>query len=189
MRPFFIAALPRSRTAWLANYLTCGDMVCLHDAWRECGTAAELRARFDRTGANFCGCSDPMNVMMREEIDAEFPGAAWILVFREAREVMRSVRNLEPCRNYSNVATLEWERELLRCADRPHCMTIRFDKINTSTARNIARFVGSDDFDSGKERDAMLDRFNVQIHKPILEREIMVVQESVRNHQEELCQR
>lgn len=31
-KQFFITGLPRSRTAWLANFLSTGDVICLHEA-------------------------------------------------------------------------------------------------------------------------------------------------------------
>lgn len=31
IKPFVIVSLPRSRTAWLATYLTHGDVTCFHD--------------------------------------------------------------------------------------------------------------------------------------------------------------
>ena len=31
-KSFFITGLPRSRTAWLANYFTTGSVLCLHEA-------------------------------------------------------------------------------------------------------------------------------------------------------------
>lgn len=39
--PFLIVGLPRSRTAWLAAFLTDGDTVCHHELIRQCANVAE----------------------------------------------------------------------------------------------------------------------------------------------------
>ena len=42
--PFVIFALPRSRTAWLARFLTYGDWSCGHEELRHCRTLRDVRA-------------------------------------------------------------------------------------------------------------------------------------------------
>lgn len=44
MRPFIVYALPRSRTAWLARFLTYGDWVCGHDELRHCRTLDDVKS-------------------------------------------------------------------------------------------------------------------------------------------------
>ena len=42
---FFITGLPRSRTAWLANWFTYGHTFCFHEACRKVGKIEELKDR------------------------------------------------------------------------------------------------------------------------------------------------
>jgi len=46
MRPFVIFALPRSRTAWLARYLTYGPWHCGHDELRHCRSLDDVTSWF-----------------------------------------------------------------------------------------------------------------------------------------------
>src|SRR5580700_9385789 len=43
--PFIIMGLPRSRTAWLAAFLTDGDVHCHHELMRMCQTPSEYPAK------------------------------------------------------------------------------------------------------------------------------------------------
>jgi hypothetical protein len=42
MKPFIILALPRSMTAWLANWFTYGNSICYHEGNRHYGTIENL---------------------------------------------------------------------------------------------------------------------------------------------------
>jgi len=42
---FFVAGLPRSRTAWLANFLTCGERFCFHEALNGCDSIEQYRQK------------------------------------------------------------------------------------------------------------------------------------------------
>ena len=44
MRPFVVFALPRSRSAWLARFLTYGDWLCGHDELRHCRSLEDVSA-------------------------------------------------------------------------------------------------------------------------------------------------
>lgn len=44
MPPFVVFALPRSRTAWLARFLTYGDWLCGHDELRHCSSLDDVSA-------------------------------------------------------------------------------------------------------------------------------------------------
>lgn len=67
---FFIAGLPRSRTAWLANWFTADGADCAHDAWRECTTPAEIRQQMP--DVRWAGTSDSLNGPRYERLVAEF---------------------------------------------------------------------------------------------------------------------
>jgi len=56
MSNFLILGLPRSRTAWLANFLTYGDIACSHEGLNGCRTLLEYKGQFkDNSGDSNTG--------------------------------------------------------------------------------------------------------------------------------------
>lgn len=88
MRTFFICALPRSRTSWLANFLTWGPAFCFHEPVVGMSSVRELRALFESTGRELVGSSDCGNLYIADQLKAEFPGCQFVTVHR----------NLDECR-------------------------------------------------------------------------------------------
>jgi len=96
---FFVLGLPRSRTAWLANWLTTDCSLCMHDAWRFANTAPELRQflrsrDFSPTATRYIGSSDSSNGWRYDELKAEFPKAKFALIERPAEDVLVSALDL-----------------------------------------------------------------------------------------------
>lgn len=88
--PFFIVGLPRSRTAWLANFLTYGPAFCLHDGLRHCERPEDLAARLAATGAEFPGDADPTIPLFYPQIHALFPQARYVFVERNVGDALTS---------------------------------------------------------------------------------------------------
>lgn len=88
---FFIASLPRTRTAWLANWLTCGDSTCHHEALRFCASGAEIKKYFEATGAPYVGDSDSGLPFMIDEVMGEFPEARLVVIERPVEPVLLSL--------------------------------------------------------------------------------------------------
>ena len=57
--PFFILGLPRSRTAWLAAFLTDGPVHCHHELIRQCANPDEYLVRLAATRTPIVGDSSP----------------------------------------------------------------------------------------------------------------------------------
>ena len=55
---FFITGLPRSRTAWLANYFSTGDVFCWHEAMAGITCKQDYWARLATTHYKHVGNSD-----------------------------------------------------------------------------------------------------------------------------------
>ena len=68
---FFITGLPRSRTAWLANWLSTGEVFCYHDiATRMLSDVEELPGFFERSPYKHTGVSDPsLGFFMQRIVD------------------------------------------------------------------------------------------------------------------------
>jgi len=97
---FFILGLPRSRTAWLANWMTTDTTICLHDAWRFANTGKELRQllfwKAIQAGVpqRYIGNSDSSNSWMYDILKETFPEARFALIERDYRDVEVSALHL-----------------------------------------------------------------------------------------------
>ncbi len=80
--PFFVTGLPRSRTAWLANWLTTDHSICWHDVRFERNMVAS------QFGIKTVGFSSSELVSQFEEIKELFPEAPWIVVLRNSQDAL-----------------------------------------------------------------------------------------------------
>lgn len=94
MNPFFIIALPRSRTAWLSYFLTSPDCDCLHDPLGQCESLDDLQAMFDNSQAPLVGCVDTSSPLFFDAIHARWPDSRYLFVFREPAEIVASLNAL-----------------------------------------------------------------------------------------------
>jgi hypothetical protein len=92
---FFIASLPRSRTAWLANFLTFGDSFCYHEALKYCA-AGELKKFFEATGSKFVGDSDSGLPFFIDDVMNQFPDGKLVVIERDPAPVVKSLERVFP---------------------------------------------------------------------------------------------
>ena len=86
MHRFFITGLPRSRTAWMAAFMTAGNAVCLHEP-------RNWKAMWESDGAKFVGISDSgLGFQMQSIIDAYEPRI--LIIDRPIEEVEASLAAL-----------------------------------------------------------------------------------------------
>lgn len=106
MKTFFITGLPRSRTAWLANFLTHGDVsFCFHDGLRFGGPEGLLRKMVEaRPASGFVGDSDSALLLFYEQIESLFPLSPWVVIHRPVDEAVRSFMASIPASYYPEVA-------------------------------------------------------------------------------------
>ena len=93
MKNFFIIGLPRTRTAWLANFLTNGDGFCFHEAMRTCSNLDELKAKMAtecRDTVTTVGDADPSLCQILPEVIAKFPEAKIVVINRATGEAYES---------------------------------------------------------------------------------------------------
>jgi hypothetical protein len=108
VRYFFICALTRSRTAWLANWFTQGRAFCVHDAWRYAGSAEELKEYLlDRVpaGCDYLGTADSGNGGRYDELARVFAGARFALIERPPNEVIAATDKLNIVAPYEELVT------------------------------------------------------------------------------------
>lgn len=92
MTPFFITGLPRSRTAWMAAFLTDGDVLCIHENMKFCSTKAEFYARMYHPEYRI-GNSD--SGLMMTEFQQVFPNAPTVIIERPLDDVLQSLHEIE----------------------------------------------------------------------------------------------
>jgi len=74
---FLILCRPRSRSAWLANFLTYGDAsFCLHEGLLGCASLAELARRLQDLPARVVGAADTGLIHFADEIANEIANEA-----------------------------------------------------------------------------------------------------------------
>lgn len=159
---FIIAGLPRSRTGWVANYLTYGDMFCLHDGLKFC--ADGVKALRDMTssmpeGVKFVGLSDPCAALAQDKLIKEFPEAKWVLIERPYADVERSVRKVHG--KTDGLHILQSKLEELRAKVNP--LVIQFDEIDYWIGR-IGHFVSGSTWNCPAQRHDMLIGMNVSVN-------------------------
>ncbi len=160
-RHFLVVGYPRSRTAWLANWLCHGGVHCGHELLARCVTPEEyLHERFVDSGRNcaFSGSAETAAALWMPQLAALLRGAPIVLVSRPEAEVARSLERL------GLDGDVRWAREGLEYARRlPQTLEVRFADLDSeATARAILAHVApGEPLDWPRWR--MLREFNVQI--------------------------
>jgi hypothetical protein len=162
MNTFFICSLPRSRTAWLANFLCYGPCHCFHEPFAEYRPLA-LPGLFASTGKAHVGISDCTNTLFLGALLQMFPSARLVLIRRPPKEVAQ--RLLE----------LGWP-----CGDFIFRLDAELDKIEQNYKPLVINYYAFDapaiwaylmpEVPLDGERTKMLETFNVTVPKMIIER-------------------
>lgn len=93
MNVFFITGLPRSRTAWLANFMTHRSSFCFHERLKDCARPQDLAYHLRTAEARhhlFVGDSDSILPLHAPKVIEQFPEARWIIVWRDATKAALS---------------------------------------------------------------------------------------------------
>jgi hypothetical protein len=150
----FITGLPRSGSAWLANYLSYGNCMFLHDAWKH-GSPDEIKQKFESSSVYASGTADPANVMLLDKIDKSFPDAKWVVITRPVEEVKESCEAI-------NFPFVDFTNNLKGLMSSRKVLKVPF-KTMFKRADEIGRFIYPD-WDSPPWRKSMLSDLNVQLH-------------------------
>jgi hypothetical protein len=91
-QPFLICALPRSRSAWLANFLNYGEVECSHEMMSELSVNG-IHRFLTLAETKFAGNSDTMQALMMPDIMREFGSnqPRILVVERPPAEVAKSL--------------------------------------------------------------------------------------------------
>lgn len=105
--PFFVTGLPRSRTSWLANWLTTDTTHCYHDLLADCSTVADMGRFFERTKADRVGNSDSGLPFVWEAAHTLWPEARWLVVERDIDSAILSFLKYFTARPYGGLEAPE----------------------------------------------------------------------------------
>ena len=94
MKTFFITGLPRSRTAWLANFFTYGDSFCFHEALKYSHEMWDIKELFESTSKPYVGNSDSYIPFFAQRLDSLFPDAKWVFIERDINDVAKSMQRI-----------------------------------------------------------------------------------------------
>lgn len=72
---FFVIGLPRSRTAWFANFLTYEDHFCFHEGMSGCHSVDEYLKKLGDDG-------DASTALMLLDMNEQFPEAPKVIIHR-----------------------------------------------------------------------------------------------------------
>jgi hypothetical protein len=161
VRRFFITGLPRSRTAWFANYFTYGEHLCFHDLTARCREVRDMEdwlKSFD----GWCGNADSGLMAIAPDVARRYPGARWLLVDRSPAEVARSLGA-----NPWEVLHMERLKDAVRNTD--NVFEVGFDEID-ERIEEIEDWFG---FSHPADRRELLLSMNVQLTSDALRESAM----------------
>lgn len=88
MHPFIVFSLPRSRSAWMAHWLSDQDLFVGHDVGIECKSVADFAGRFKSALDGSC---ETGSMFAWRLIRKEIPGIKFVVIRRERRAVAASL--------------------------------------------------------------------------------------------------
>jgi hypothetical protein len=91
---FFIISLPRSGTAWLANFLTYGSSFCFHEALFCCGSLDDYEHTLSAVYAERVGNADTGAIFVLPALYKRYPDAKYIFVLRQVDDIKKSLESI-----------------------------------------------------------------------------------------------
>ena len=147
----FMLSLPRSRSAWMTEFMRPFVALALHNPLQQCATINELGEKIDAAPGGRVFVADVSAMFFFDELLLRFPGARYVVVHRPAREVELSMQRLgiHPPLNIRNA-----EKQLLDIAQsirgRADTMTGTFFELNSpQIVRAISKFAAGVDVPYG----------------------------------------
>lgn len=158
MTPFFITGLPRSRTAWLANWLTTDSSLVYHDV----PMPVDLREEWKQIGF-----SGPELAAEHECMTRLYPAAKWLVVLRPEQEAKAAFLkwaggNMAVPAEVFDQLWADRVTHLARVVASPNVRPVEFHRLDDPvTARSVWEYLLPDlQFDAARWR--VLNEFNVQ---------------------------
>lgn len=138
--PFFIISLPRSGTAWLANFLTFGDAFCFHEGLFGCDSLDRYEEVLRGVDQSVVGNADTGAIYVLPALYKRYPGAKYVFIIRDLVDICASLQDvgLSPATVPAMSDYLWWG-----IASVDGALTVKFDNLfNQITLRKIWKHVG-----------------------------------------------
>ena len=87
-KTFLICSLPRSRTAWISNFLTYGPSFCFHEPFVNV-VPQDMKYRFELMPHDYLGIADSLCTLFIEDLLKIFPESKIVVIRRPVEEVIR----------------------------------------------------------------------------------------------------
>jgi hypothetical protein len=160
---FIITGLPRTKKAWLANYLTNGNVYCGFEVFREGPDNIDIflpdGEYMSHHDIVLTGAADTSAALYQDRIMKDYPDLQWIILERDYQDVSKSVKNLGFSVN-QGLHDLSVKLAELRSKHNP--LVVKSDELFDSI-EGINRELGIP-YDS--QRLTMLKELNVSAHSP-----------------------
>jgi len=151
MNNFLVLGLPRSRTAWLSNFLTYGDVTCTHEGLNGCNTLQEYKEKFtNRSGDSNTG-------LALFDFEEQFLDFKTIII---DNTIDASVKFAKEHYGADVAYTMNTLKDRLSSLDGLH---VQYNDINNQL-QEIWDYVSNDQFN--EKRATSLINFDIQIMKP-----------------------
>lgn len=169
MKPphFLVFARPRSRTAWLANFLSTSGTFCLHEPLAEAATLEELDRALQRPfrfGADVhrIGIADTSLIHAPERALEAFPGALVLFLLSDGKAWHRFARRHGFPAELVELVDQAYDRAQSRLIGRAHFLEAR-ELTTSGVVIRSAWQLASGGKAFPHERWRMLRGFNVQV--------------------------
>ena len=145
--PFFVVGLPRSRTAWMASFLSYDGNFCHHEGLNGCRTIQEYKDKIGDDGDSGTG-------LMMFDLNAEFPDSKVVVIDSPISKSVAFInRNFGAC----DMGMLQYMKDRLDKIDGLH---VHFDDIDEALPDIWAHLIGTP-YDA--RRGKLLSGMNVQV--------------------------
>jgi hypothetical protein len=158
MQPFIVFSLPRSRSAWMAHWLSDHDLIVGHDIGIECRGVRDFADRFT---SGLDGSCETGSMFAWRLIRKEIPGIKFVVIRRKRGAVARSLERFGIVMPEAEFDARE--RALDEIEVQPEAIRLEFDDLSLpNSAAMLLNHVAPDKtFNKGQWQD--FDAVNIQV--------------------------
>ena len=147
MSNFFVVGLPRSRTAWLANFLTYENNFCFHEGINGCSSLEEYKNKLGNNKGDSC------TGLMLLNLNKEFPKAPVVIIETNTKRAIEFSKEMYGKDLTQEMNALKEQMKFIKG------LRIELEDVNNSLEEIWAYLIGTS---YNKERGNLLKNMNVQ---------------------------
>ena len=159
----FICSLPRSKTGWIANFLTCGPSFCIHELSGYVHRLSDYPSVLASFGTKHVSVADSANIFGVDRLVEMFPDCRLVVVRRNRMDVQTSIAKLGfDCSSVLSI--LEEDLKRIQKIHASRTLVLDFEPLD---ARALWEFCAPEE-PLNELRLSMLETLNVQILPGVL---------------------